>query len=130
MNETSLENIASAWIKHAAVIQADEDDDTFAWSWDIESDYQYDDQPEKLWKLILEIHAQDKKQTFVELLSAGPLENLLVDFGDKYIVNIEKKAKADPAFAFLLGGVWKSSMNDKVWERVQNVWNRKGWDGN
>ena len=41
---------------------------------------------------------------------------------------IEKRRK-DPAFAEVLGGVWKNSMSDAIWDRLQAVWDRRGWDG-
>jgi hypothetical protein len=43
---------------------------------------------------------------------------------------IEQEAKADPSFARLLGGVWQNAMTDDVWNRLQAVWDRRGWDGN
>jgi len=35
----------------------------------------------------------------------------------------------DPAFASLLGGVWRNAMSEAVGSRVQAVRNRGGWDG-
>jgi len=57
------------------------------------------------------------------------IEDLLSMHGDKFIDRIEAEARTDPSFAKLLGGVWKSQMSDQLWERVQAVWDRRGWDG-
>jgi len=128
MNKDHLKKLAEAWISHAKEIAEEKDTDTYAWAWDEEFDLKYEN-PKSLWELIQEIHARDENASVAEVLAAGPLEDLLSMHGPDFIDSIETKAKQDPSFAFLLGGVWKSSINDKVWERVQTVWNRKGWDG-
>jgi hypothetical protein len=63
------------------------------------------------------------------VLSAGPIEGLLSHFGESYIVRVEEKAREDPAFAKVLGGVWQHTMSDEIWSRLQAVWDRRGWDG-
>jgi hypothetical protein len=88
----------------------------------------YED-PEDLWRLILEIHRRDHSDKTQEVLSAGNPENLLDKYGDAFIERVEAEARADPLFASLLGGVWKSSMGEAIWSRVQAVWDRRGWDG-
>jgi hypothetical protein len=50
-------------------------------------------------------------------------------FGERYIDRVEEKARKDPAFAKLLGGVWQNSMSDEIWSRLQAVCDRKGWNG-
>ena len=128
MNKDKLKKLAEAWISHAKEISVEGDTDTYAWAWDEEFDLKYEN-PKLLWELIQEINLCDENKSVIEVLSAGPLEDLLSMHGEDFIDLIETKAKQDPSFAFLLGGVWKSSINDKVWERMQNVWERKGWDG-
>jgi len=128
MHKEKLRKLAEAWIFHAREIAEEKVTETHAWAWDEEFDLKYEN-PNLLWELIQEIHARDENASVAEILSAGPLEDLLSMHGPDFIDLIETKAKKDPSFACLLGGVWKSSTNDKVWERVQKVWDRKGWDG-
>ena len=87
------------------------------------------EEPEKLWLLILEIHHRDQSVTIQEVLSAGPVEDLLAKHGDTFIERVEAEARQDPQFARLLGGVWKNTMSDAIWNRLQSVWDRRGWDG-
>jgi hypothetical protein len=51
------------------------------------------------------------------------------EIADELIDRIEAEARIDASFARLLGGVWKARMSDPLWERVQAVWDRRGWDG-
>jgi hypothetical protein len=51
-------------------------------------------------------------------LAAGPLEDYLAKRGVKVIAEIEAHAGADVKFKQLLAGVWKNSIDYKVWERV------------
>jgi len=71
----------------------------------------------------------DQSIAIQQVLSAGPIENLLSKFGEQYIERVEHKARKDPAFAKVLGGVWQSDMPDEIWTRLQAVWDRRGWDG-
>ena len=87
------------------------------------------EEPEKLWLLILEIHHRDQSIAIQQVLAAGPVEDLLAKHGDTFIERVEAEARRDPQFAKLLGGVWKSTMSDAIWDRLQTVWDRRGWDG-
>ena len=87
------------------------------------------DHPERSWPVILEILARDQGVAIIEVLSAGPLEDLLAKHGPAFIDRVEAEARRNPVFAKLLGGVWKSQMTDEIWARVQAVWDRRGWDG-
>jgi hypothetical protein len=85
--------------------------------------------PQKAWRIILLIWATDQSARTMQILSAGDLENLLARNGTEMIPLVEAEAVRDPSFAKLLGGVWKNSMTDEVWARLQSVRDRRGWDG-
>ena len=55
-------------------------------------DLAYED-PEDLWKVILEIHRLDQTQQIDLVLSAGPIEDLLAKHGDEFIVRVEAEAR-------------------------------------
>lgn len=80
----------------------------------------------ELWKFIKHTYQQDLSDTVVANLAAGPLENLLSQFGEEYIDEIESLAKKDPKFKDLLGGVWQNNMSAGVWSRVCAV-RGKAW---
>lgn len=100
---------------------------TCAWATDL-YELEYND-PETLWSLILEIHHRDKSVSVQQVLSAGPIENLLALHGASFIERVETEARSDPSFATLLGGVWQNQMAEDIWVRLQAVWDRRGWDG-
>ena len=96
-------------------------------------DREYDlvrEEPGVAWRLILAILRLNSSSEIQEVLSAGPLEDLLAKHGEAFIGHVEQEAKSNAAFARLLGGVWQNSMSESVWSRVQAVWDRSGWDGN
>jgi hypothetical protein len=88
------------------------------------------DQPEELWDFILEVLKREPPEEVIEVLAAGPLEDYIANLGDKVIDRVEEQSAADPKFRNLLGGVWRNSMSDEVWKRVQACRDRSGWDGN
>jgi len=132
VSETSLPDdeqirlLAEAWITyHRADCNSSESRAT-AWSTDL---YDLEDHhPELLWRLILAIHKRDQSARIQQVLSAGPVESLLTQHGGRFIERVEAQAKADPAFAALLGGVWQNEMPEAIWRRVQQVGDRRGWD--
>src|SRR3954468_20977032 len=75
--------------------------------------------PELCWELILQILRTPHPDSVTAVLAAGPLEDLLVHFGERVIDRVEEAARRDPAFRDLLGGVWKSSISAEVWKRVE-----------
>lgn len=85
--------------------------------------------PEEAWRTILAIHELDHSLPIRSKLAAGPIEDLLSRHGDRWINHVEEEADRSPAFRSTLGGVWQNQMTDPVWERVQKVWDRSGWDG-
>ncbi|HEX7447870.1 MAG TPA: hypothetical protein VF306_10015 [Pirellulales bacterium] len=86
------------------------------------------EEPDSCWELILEILAADDSVAVQETLSAGPLEDLLVEHGDAIIARVEQESARNPHFRSLLGGVWKNAMSDKIWSRVCAVRDLSGWD--
>jgi hypothetical protein len=126
MTQGELSALADAWIAHWDLREGS-DERRLSEAADL-YDMEYDD-PETLWLLILVIHQKDQSILIQQVLSAGPIETLLTLHGDKFIDRIEAEARRDPMFAKVLGGVWKNAMSDSVWERVQAVWDRRGWDG-
>jgi hypothetical protein len=127
MELRELEELAVAWIsERLAATYAERE--AFEWVSDQLYVLTYEGDPELLWQLILIIHKLDGSKRIAERLSAGPLEDLLASHGARFIGAVELEASKDPAFAHLLGGVWKNSMTDEVWERVQAAWDRSEWD--
>jgi hypothetical protein len=86
------------------------------------------DNPERAWQCIL--YALESPQCYEHfgVLAAGPLEDLLSFHGEAFIDRVEALSQQNPKFASLLVGVWQFQMTDEIWNRVQQVWDRRGWD--
>jgi hypothetical protein len=52
-------------------------------------------------------------------VAAGPLEELLKCHGPKIIAQVEAAAADDARFRLALSGVWRSTIEEAVWARVQ-----------
>jgi hypothetical protein len=128
MRQEELLALAEGWIIYHLSAKGSPEREATAWATDL-YELEYHD-PEALWLLIMAIHTKDQSPRIQECLSAGPVEDLLVKHGEKFIERIEAQARRDPGFAKLLGGVWKNRMSDEIWQRLQRVWDRRGWDGN
>jgi hypothetical protein len=83
-------------------------------------------EPDTAWGLILAILERDQSSRVVGMLAAGPLEDLIEYHGPQFIDRIELRARQDPAFRHLLGGVWESS-SPQVWARVETARGNKRW---
>jgi hypothetical protein len=95
-----------------------------------EFDWAVQDYPELAWQAIVTALEQQRMDAHLELLAAGPLEDLLSKHGSAFIDRVEALARADSKFARVLGGVWQHTMPESLWLRVQSVWDRRGWDDN
>ncbi|QOT78808.1 DUF6869 domain-containing protein [Cupriavidus basilensis] len=99
--------------------------------------------PEGLWRLVLEVLARTDSPRVLGALAAGELEDLIEYHGPAFIGRIEQEAARAPRFRRLLCGVWRSS-TPEVWARVlaasdsnfnevpqRAMWicyERRGWD--
>jgi hypothetical protein len=118
------ENLASTFIRFA---EAEKDSDVYEdsfWAYDELSSMGLD-QPLEALSVILTVLSKNPSPKAIELLAAGPLEDLLVANGPLVIDEIERRAESDSNVAILLGGVWQSEIDIEVWKRVENVRSRK-----
>jgi hypothetical protein len=77
--------------------------------------------PEAAWCAILNLLERDLTDEQISLLAAGPLEDLLSEHGAAFIDRVEQEVSANKRFDHLLGGVWRLTMIDDVWNRVQKA---------
>jgi hypothetical protein len=77
--------------------------------------------PETAWLAIVELSRQALTDEQIAVLAAGPLEDLLAYHGDAFIERVEKEARVYRAFRHLLGGVWRNSIPETVWRRVEKI---------
>jgi len=122
MEEAELNKIVTAWIA-AEKGKDGPEDEANSWAFFEVLDWALEGEGEKLWPFILKVYKHDLPENVMAVLAAGPLEDLLAKRGEDYIDRVEELARKDPKFSYLLGGVWRNSMTDEVWERVKAVRN-------
>lgn len=76
--------------------------------------------PEEVWRVILAVLSLKPSPNIIGILAAGPLEDLIEDQGARFIDRIEDEARRNPAFRYLLGGVWESGRSE-IWRRVEKA---------
>lgn len=70
------------------------------------------------WSLIELILESDRAGMSLDILAAGPLEDLILIGGDGCIEAIEAWARSDERFRSLLAGVWQSDIEQDMWDRI------------
>jgi hypothetical protein len=121
--------VAKFWISMRSGTLSEKDFHLNSWVDDLMMSVFWDNgDPEYGFEIVLAIHQMDKKQEHIEILAAGPVEDLLVHHGSFVIDKIVDVAKDDPGFARVLGGVWKSTMSDDVWHKVESARDSSSWD--
>jgi len=128
MNDRDVQSLATEWVAFWRAPEGSDERELLSWTTDKEWEL-IRESPQDGWNLILAILRLDSSSAIQEVLAAGPLEDLLSYHGESMIDTVESEARTNPRFASLLGGVWKNSMSEAVWSRVQAAWDRKGWDG-
>lgn len=130
MDAIDIERLAERWVQEWEV-SADENrvrskDPEVIEAHEIVTGFHFDERHDLLWEFILAAFTKNMSRRVFSVLAAGPLEDLLASFGELYIDRVETLARRDPKFNDLLGGVWKNSMSDEVWERVTRS-RSNGW---
>lgn len=93
--------------------------DSYFWAWEL-LDQIVIDFPEEALKIVFEMsEVENIEPVVVSCIAAGPMENLLVLHGDKVIDDTVVLARRNPPFKLLLKCVWKNSMDNNTWERLQ-----------
>lgn len=120
IDEHDSQQIAAAWVKlHSAPEESPEREGLF-WAYSRVCDLIQDD-PEEGWEIIEIIRRLDESDLILSNLAAGPLEDLLVAHGGKFIDRIEVMAKDDQQLRKLLGATWQNDMSDALWARIRAV---------
>ena len=91
------------------------------WTIDYVIDLCLDEKHEELWEVIKYLYPKQMKRRTFANLAAGPMKELLSIAGSRYIDEIEALANKDNRFGKLLGGVWRSDIEESVWVRVKTV---------
>ena len=107
-----MENdLTKSWIE----FQLEKSDGLF-WAWE-ELEQLVQKKPEKAWMLVQDICDASNDEKVLGALSAGPLEELIVQHGKEFIDRLEIKVRQCPKFAKLIHGVWVDS--DAIGTRVK-----------
>lgn len=77
--------------------------------------------PDDALAFIHRVRALDHSDAVIANLAAGPLEGLLVAHGPAVVDRLVQDARRDPAFRHVLGGVWRSDIDEVVWNRLQAI---------
>jgi hypothetical protein len=83
MDQNELASLADEWIKYWHAPEGSSEPERYADATDL-YDLEYNE-PETLWLLILEIHHRAQSEAIKQVLSAGPIEDLLAKHGETFI---------------------------------------------
>jgi hypothetical protein len=121
MDNAELDQIVDAWIAGQQAVRKSPEHERNWWALERVMDWSLDRDTDQLWRFVLAAYRREMSPIAAAVLAAGALEDLLAFDGAKYIERVEELARTDRIFNWLLGGVWRSSMTDDVWQRVQSV---------
>jgi len=114
-----MREIAEAWVDlHRLPEDSPEQQGKF-WSFERLWELVHDDS-EAAWNII-QIIRQEESDLILSNLAAGPLEDLLVAHGDRFIDRVETLAERDAQFRRLLAATWQNSMPPQLWKRIKAV---------
>ena len=90
------------------------------WAFDVVVDLTFERRWDFLWEVVLAIarSEQDVAPEVLAVVAAGPLEDLVCKVGPDFIDRIEREAKFNRKFGYLLTGVWPAGATPEVHERV------------
>lgn len=124
MNNAELDKIVTAWIAAEKGGRGSREYEENWWAIELVLDWMLEGEGDRLWPFILETYKHDLSEDIMAVLAAGPLEDLLAKCGPEYIDRVEELARKDPRFNELLGGVWRSTITDEIWQRLKAIRNQ------
>jgi len=116
-----LDQIVDAWVAAQIADDGSPEQESNWWAIEQVMDWALDREGEQLWRFITVAYKRDLLDKTIAVLAAGPLEDLLARQGPEFIDRVEELARKDPQFNYLLGGVWRNTMTDEIWQRVQTA---------
>jgi hypothetical protein len=128
MNEHEPSKLVDAWIRGVTQGRDERSRPTEAhdenwWALETVMNWKYDNEPDSLWSFILSVHERDVEERVAGHLAAGPVEDLMSQFGESYIERVEDLANKDARFKRMLCGVWQDMMSDELWARFRRARN-------
>jgi uncharacterized protein DUF6869 len=123
MEDVELTGIVDAWIAAQSADSSSVESEQNQWAIEHVILSAVDADGDFLWDFVRTAYPRDLPDKVVAVLAAGPLEDLLAKRGTEFIDRVEELARKDPKFNHLLGGVWRNTMPDEVWQRVQSIRN-------
>ncbi len=120
-DDAEWDALISAWIEYEESEKAQSDKDANWWAVSAVMDFHLEENHQAAWEFVTRSFERKMSDKAFAVLAAGALEDLLSDFGTLYIDRIEQLARKNSRFNHLLGGVWKSSIADDVWDRITKV---------
>ena len=82
--------------------------------------------PDDAYEVIRELVRQAPSPYVLGIVAAGPLEDLLSDWGERIIDRLEADARVDPKLMAACAEVWKLYMPDDVWTRLRSLVTSQG----
>lgn len=77
--------------------------------------------PQTALAIIRGIAEKNQSREVAAILAAGPFENLLANHGPSVVDSVIEACRASESLRNLLGGVWRSSIANDVWEKLQKI---------
>lgn len=112
-----MEALVRAYVEYARTDETSQRKDELFWAFKTVSRLS-EQEPEQCFDFIVAVLRYDQGDRVMELVAAGPMEDLLVHHGPDVIDRLEATAKLNPAFRDMLGGVWRNEITESVWNRV------------
>jgi hypothetical protein len=119
LDTDEMNRLAEAWIRLYRLPEDAPERESSFWSHERLREL-VDEDPEAAWDIIPVIR-REGSAVVLSNLAAGPLEDLLVAHGGRFIDRVEDLAGRDARFRKLLAATWPNSIPREVWERIKAV---------
>lgn len=121
LDKEQIRQVAEAWTKlHHLPHNKTAEREMVYWAYERLCDLVQND-PEEGWKVIQAIRRLDGSDVILSNLGAGPVEDLMVAHGPRFIERVEALAGQDQQFRKMLGCTWQNRMPDELWARIKAV---------
>lgn len=115
---SSHDKLIESWIKFTCSDQGSDVRDELLWAYE-KFVWASEEDPELCLDLIVGVLSRESQMPVIGALAAGPMEDVLVNFGPRIIDRVEVLAAKNDQFRTMLGGVWCDDIDPCVRKRLE-----------
>lgn len=122
-DDADIARASAAWLAYQAT-----EDEQYEWAINVQDRWLIEGAYEAMWRFLLLVCAdvEDDEDEIIEMIGAGPLENMIVTWPDAALRLVEAEVETNPTMLRALASTWTQGL--PIRERIDRILAHHGGD--